>query len=400
MSLFALILLAVYALVVAVWMILHLLLCFYKPKRFFLGTRAQRLQGEEGPFVSILLAAKDEAGSIGDCVRSVLTSEYRNFELIVIDDRSTDSTAAEAAEAAAGDPHFRLLQVKELPAGWTGKMNAVRQGLAVARGELILIMDADTRHTPAALGTAVALQKRRRLDLLSLLPRFDHPNLFSNLVQPLVGVVTFLWKPLPLVNSKRCKWMAMGWGGFLLMKRETLAAVGGLEAVRDRFAADIALVHRFKTTGHRTRLLHAPELISTYMYSSLSELIAGWSRILRITVDNRALLLLATIVLIWIFGLSAYPATVTGLVEQLRGKGRPLPLLLGWLGLMHLVFQISLLGRIYRFSGTSALYALGHLPALAFTVFLTALALVRCRSNHMKWRGTSYQLSTDGRAVG
>src|SRR5262249_46565007 len=159
----------------------------------------------DGPLVSILLAAKDEEGNIGDCIRSVLSSEYRNFELIVSDDRSADGTAREAEQAAAGDPRVRLLRITDLPDGWTGKMNAVRQGLAVARGELVLIIDADSRHTPQTLGAALAVQKRRNLDLLSLLPRFDHRGFFSKLVQPLIGVVTFLWKPLPMVNSRHCK---------------------------------------------------------------------------------------------------------------------------------------------------------------------------------------------------
>lgn len=400
MSTSAWVLLVCYGIVVTVWKVLHVLLLFYKPKRFFLGKDSPQMSDDDGPLVSILLAARDEEGNIGPCVRSVLANNYRNFELIVIDDRSGDRTAAEVEQAAAGDPRVRLLRVAELPAGWTGKMNAVQRGLSAARGEFILIVDADTRHSPQALGAALALQKRRRLDLLSLLPRFDQCGFFRKMVQPLVGVVTFLWKPLPLVNSKRWKDLAMGWGGFLLLRRETLEKLGGLEAVKDRFAADIALVRRFKQTGHRTRLLHAPELVSTYMYDSFGSLVHGWSRILRITVDNRCGLLLATLLLIWLFGLSAYSATAVGLVELIRGKGRPLPLLLGMMGLMHLVFQISCLGRIYRFSGTNPLYALGHLPAMMFTAFLTMLALARSRSNQMSWRGTDYQLSADGRAVG
>ncbi|HXG12316.1 MAG TPA: glycosyltransferase family 2 protein [Gemmataceae bacterium] len=398
MSTSAFVLLVCYGVIVTVWKVLHVMLLFYKPKRFFLGAQAPRLT--DGPLVSILLAAKDEQGNVGDCIRSILAAEYKNFELIVIDDRSSDGTFAEAEQAAAGDPRVRLLRVRELPDGWTGKMNAVQQGLAVARGELLLLVDADSRHTPQTLGAALHVQKRRNLDLLSLLPRFDHHGLFSKLVQPLVGVVTFLWKPLPLVNSRHCRGVAMGWGGFLLLRRPALEAVGGFEAVRDRFAADIALVRLFKRSGRRVRLLHAPELVATSMYTSFPALVAGWSRILRITVDNRALLLVATLLLIWLFGLSAYAATGVGLVELIRGKGRPLRLLLGTMGVMHLVFQISCLGRIYRFSGTNPLYALGHLPALLFTAFLTVLALVRSRSSRMTWRGTSYRLSADGRALG
>src|SRR5262245_52931709 len=183
MSVPAMVVLIGYGLVVTAWKVLHLLLFLYKPRRFFLRATAARLQDGDGPLVSILLPARDEEKNIGPCVRSVLSSEYRNFELIVIDDRSTDGTAAEAEAAAGGDPRVRLLRVRELPAGWTGKMNAVRRGLAKARGELVLIMDADTRHVPQTLGAALALQQRRRVDLLSLLPRLDHPGLFSKLVQ-------------------------------------------------------------------------------------------------------------------------------------------------------------------------------------------------------------------------
>lgn len=400
MSASALLLLVGYGVIVTVWKALHVLLFLYKPKRFFLGPRPNQPVGTDGPLVSIILAAKDEQGNVGDCVRSVLASEYHHFELLVIDDRSADDTARAAEEAAAGDLRFRLLRITELPAGWTGKMNAVRQGLAEARGDLLLMIDADSRHTPQTLGAALALQKRKRLDLLSLLPRFDHHGFLSKLVQPLVGLVTFLWKPLPLVNSRRYRRVAMGWGGFLMMRRQALDAVGGLEAVRDRFAADIGLVRAFKQNGCRIRLLHAPRLVSTSMYTSLAGLVNGWSRILRITADNRAFLLLATFLLLVVFSLTAYPAIAVGLVELIRGTGRRLPLLLGAMGLMHLVFQISLFGRIYRFSGTSPLFALGHLPAMTFAAFLTLLALVRSRSASLSWRGTDYRVNAEGRAAG
>jgi hypothetical protein len=85
------------------------------------------------------------------------------------------------------------------------------------------------------------------------------------------------------------------------------------------------------------------------------------------------------------------------LPSLLRGTGRPFPLILGMMGLGHLVFHISFLTRIYRFCGTHPLYALGHLPAAVFTCFLVTLTMFRCRRRNMLWGGTNYQLSTDGR---
>jgi cellulose synthase/poly-beta-1,6-N-acetylglucosamine synthase-like glycosyltransferase len=393
MSVPALVVLVCYALVVAFWKLLHVVLFFYKPARFFLPASAEQLASDEGPLVSILLAARNEEADIEACVRSVLQSEYRNFELIVLDDRSTDGTALAAERVAAEDSRVRVQRVQELPAGWTGKMNAVRQGLASARGEIVLLVDADTRHTPRTLGVALGLFQERDLQLLSLIPSFDNPSFLLKLLHPLLAFLLFIWKPLPLVNSRRRKRMAMCWGGFLMMRRKTLEAAGGLEAIQGRIAADIALFRHFKQCGHRTRLLHAPELVSTYMYHSLGEMVEGWSRIVRVTVEGRVSLLVATFLGVLLLSLSAYPAAGVGLVELLRGQEGFFPLMLGMMGLGHLVFHIAFLARVYRFGGMNPLYALGHLPATVFACFLLVLTMFRCRSRKMLWRGTDYQLN-------
>ncbi|MCS6851939.1 MAG: glycosyltransferase [Gemmataceae bacterium] len=409
----ALAVLLVYGVIVTFWKVLHVLLFFYKPKRYFLGRRTTPRVGSDGPRISILLAAKDEAGNIGDCMRSVLAARYTNFELIVIDDRSQDGTAAEAEAAAAGDPRVRFLRVDAMPVGWTGKMNAIRQGLTRATGEVLLLIDADSRHHPDTLGTAVAYLERKRVALLSLLPRLEHRCLFSKLVQPMIGALTMFWKPLPWVNSRKRKWLAFGWGGFLMVRRAVLEQVGGLEAVRDRFAADIALVHRVKQAGHRIRILHGPELVSTFLYADRSAIIQGWARLLRITADQRRGLLLTTILALWLLCLTAYPAIVMGLIELFRclgrgyglsevfaGQARELPLFLGLGGVTHLICQLTLLGRFYRISGTHPVYVLGHLPAVVVTCYVLALAYLRTFSGQMSWRGTSYQLTSTGGAGG
>jgi chlorobactene glucosyltransferase len=388
-----LILLVCYALVVTFWKLLHVLLIFYKPARFFLPANGKQLAGDEGSLVSVLLAARNEEAGLDACVRSVLQAEYREFELIVIDDRSMDRTALVAEKLAAEDSRVRVQRIQELTPGWTGKMNAVRQGLASARGEVILLMDADTRHTSRTLGAALGLFQERDLDLLSLMPSFQNPSLLLKLLHPFIAFLLFIWRPLPLVNSRKRKRMAMCWGGFLMMRRKTLEAAGGLEAIQGRIAADIALFRHFKQGGHRTRLLHAPELVSTYMYQSLGELIDGWSRILRVTVEGRIAPLLATILGILLLSLSGYAAAAVGLVELLRGREGLVPLMLGMLGLGHLVFHLSFLARVYRFGGINPLYALGHLPATVFACYLLVVTIFRCRSRNMLWRGTDYQLN-------
>jgi GT2 family glycosyltransferase len=386
-----------YGMVINAWKVLHILFFFYKEKRYFLRPGRPCVDETSQPLVSVLLPGRNEQGNIGDCIRSVLQSQYRNLELIVIDDRSTDGTAAEIAESIASESRARVLHVREIPAGWTGKMNAVRHGLAVARGDLVL--DADTRHRPDTLDLAVAVQQARRTALLSLLPRFEHRTLLSRIVQPLLGAVLFLWKPLMFVNSDRRKWAYIAWGGFLLFKRQALDWIGGIDAIRGCFAADIELARRFKTAGYRIRVYHAPDLISTHLYTSPAEVIAGWSRLIRLTAANRAFLPALTLAVIVGMGLSAYAAIAAGLVELVRGTGRAFPLSLGGMGVIHLLLQIAFLGRMYAVSGSKPRCALGHLPAMLITAYVMLTTLLRRRPQQLTWRDTTYQLTQDGRAA-
>src|SRR5262249_34715942 len=141
------------------------------------------------------------------------------------------------------------------------------------------------------------------------------------------------------------------------------------------------------------------ELVSTTMYASGRSMTAGWSRILRITADHQPGYLIATLLAIAVFGLSAYVAVGVGLAEYLRGSARPLPLWFGAMGLMHWGCQVLLLARVYRMGGSNPIFALGHLPAMLFTSFLTLLALVHCRTPRLSWRGTAYALTRDGRVA-
>jgi glycosyltransferase involved in cell wall biosynthesis len=400
MALPALALVIFYGLIVTLWKVVHILLLFYQPRRFFLHAGKYPGPGPNGPLVSILLPAKDEEVHIADCIRSVLSSEYRNFELIVIEDRSTDGTAREIEKVAADDQRVRLLRIRELPPGWTGKMNAVRQGLAQARGDLFLIMDADSRHSPQTLQSALAAREHHSLDLLSLVPRIENPSFFSKVIQSVIGVVVMLWKPLPWVNSSKPKHRAtaMGWGGFMLLRPQALTAIGGLEAVRDLFAADIGLARLLKRDGFRVRILHAPELVSITA-DSWPASISRWTRTIRIMLDNRSSLVLVNLILIVLLCLTAYPAIIQCVVALIRHRARPFNLVLGGLGVMHLFFQITFLGRLYRMNGTHPIYALGHFPGILFSAWMMVLTLIRCFSSRMAWRGTQYNLSAEGRVA-
>src|SRR4051812_27666149 len=149
----------------APWALVLLLLLY----RF--ATRRPRLRDYEplltGPLVSVIIPARDEARNIERCVRSVLATRYSPIEVIVVDDRSTDGTA-EIVEPATGN-RLKLVRGAEPPPGWFGKQWAIIQGYRVSKGELLLFIDADTRHEPELLPRAVRGLQQERVDLFTVL---------------------------------------------------------------------------------------------------------------------------------------------------------------------------------------------------------------------------------------
>ena len=121
------------------------------------------------PEISIIVPARNEARQIEQCVRSLLAQNYPHVEIIVVDDRSEDDTAAIVARIAGEDPRVRLIAGEILPSGWVGKPWALHQGAQHARGDWLLFTDADTQHEPGATSASLTYARAHNLDVLSVL---------------------------------------------------------------------------------------------------------------------------------------------------------------------------------------------------------------------------------------
>ncbi len=208
-----------------------------------------------------------------------LRQTYPNLEIVVVDDRSTDRTAAIAAEFAATDPRVRLRTIAHLPDGWTGKTHALQQAADDALGDWFWFLDADTRHAPENLAIVMEYARSRGASLASLLPEMRCETFWENVVQPLASIVLMQSYPLLLVNDDRSP-LAFANGQYILVARHAYEAAGGHRAVRDRFVEDIRLAERVKGLGLPIRVAIARGIGSTRMYTSFDQLIRGWSRIL------------------------------------------------------------------------------------------------------------------------
>ena len=156
-----------------------------------------------GPRVSIIIPARNEADSIEAVVRSILASSYRPFELLIVDDRSTDATATIVERLAAEDDRVRHIRGEPLPAGWFGKPWACFQGYREATGDLLLFTDADTTHEPELLARAVGALRAESAGLLTVSPRQLCETFWERVVMPQIWLLLGIRYHPSRVNARR-----------------------------------------------------------------------------------------------------------------------------------------------------------------------------------------------------
>jgi hopene-associated glycosyltransferase HpnB len=204
----------------------------------------------EAPEVAVVVPARNEADVIEPALRSLLAQDYPGaFGVVLVDDGSTDGTATRAA--AIGDPRLTILAGKPKPAGWSGKLWALAQGVAHAEAwtaPFILLTDADIVHKPQHLSALVAAALRHRLDLVSEMVELSCQSLAEHLLVPAFVYFFALLYPFAWVRDPRRSTAAAA-GGTMLIRREALARAGGIAAIRGALIDDVALASAVKPGG-------------------------------------------------------------------------------------------------------------------------------------------------------
>lgn len=343
----------------------------------------------EGPLVSVIIPARNESPVIETVVRSVLATHYRRLELIVVDDRSTDDTAARVTRLIAGDARARLLAGAPLPDGWYGKPWACLQGARAAAGDLLLFTDADTTHGPELLGRAVAALEREHADLVTVAPHQRCVTLWERLIMPQIWLLLGLRYHPGRVTRARRERDAIANGQFILTTRAAYEAVGTHEAVRHEVAEDLALAQTYLRNGRRILFAFARRFMETRMYHSLPHLIEGWSKNMYLGGRRsfphepvaRALvpILLVSAFLFWLVPPAVVVARLAGV--EIRGL---LPASAAAIGLSVLFWALVSIGM-----EIPAVYGLGY-PAGAAMALYIALRSIWRGERRVEWRGRVY----------
>lgn len=344
-----------------------------------------------GPLVSVVVPARDESANIVACLQSILATAYDPCEVIVVDDRSGDDTAArvrETAASAAARGRVRLIAGTDTPAGWFGKQWALVQGYRAARGDALLFTDADTRHGPELLGRAVATLAAERVDLVTVIPRQEMGSFWERLLQPHVFfVLGARVGDLRRINRTRTAWNAIANGQFILTTRAAYEAVGTHARVRDTVVDDLALAQGFVADGRDIFVAHAQGFMRTRMYRSFGEIVAGWTKNLalgapRMLPPSRFL----QVVFPWLMWLPA-----------LAWIGPPVAwAVTGWpfAGVATLA-SLALWTMVYRSEGAPAGFALLYPVAAVVVAGIVIRSAIRGR--RVTWKGREYKTVGVGR---
>jgi chlorobactene glucosyltransferase len=213
-------------------------------------------------------------------VGSVLATNYHQTEVIVVDDRSTDQTAAMVQRLMSEDWRhpLHLVRGRELPPGWYGKPWACYQGYQAAKGDLLVFTDADTRHHPDLLSHAVAVLERERADMVTVVPHQECLTIWERLVMPQICVLLgFRFHP-EVVNRARHPRDLIASGQFILVHRPGYEAAGTHQVVAGEVAEDLVLAQEFGRRNRKIILGFAERLMTTRMYRGLGHMVEGWSK--------------------------------------------------------------------------------------------------------------------------
>lgn len=229
--------------------------------------------------VSVIVPARDEEKNIGRCLSHLLKQDYRDYEIIVVDDRSLDRTGHLAENFKKLSPVvLKVVRVEKLPAGWTGKNHAMTVGAKAASGDWLLFTDADTTHSERSVSSALRAALDGNIDFLTLAPEVKCLSFWENTVQPLAVSSLAIWLDTSELNKPDSKTVLAN-GQFILVRKKAYEASGGNESVKNEVIEDVELAKKVKAAGFKVSFLNGTLLYSTRMYTSLSQIIKGWARI-------------------------------------------------------------------------------------------------------------------------
>ncbi len=278
------------------------------------------------PFVSIVVPARDEERSIEAATRSKCLQDDPGFEVVVVDDRSSDRTREILRGLEAPFPGtLRVVDGVEPPPDWLGKPHALDEGARAAGAthpfDWLVFSDADVVFAPDLLARALAHAERHRLEFLTLLPQMDARTFGERLMVPTIPAAAFCYLPGWLMNVPSARIFGGGGGVFNVIRRDLFDRIGGHGALKASVVDDIQLGRNARLAGGRTGLAFALDSISLRMYHGLPEIVKGLEKNGFFGLLGNVPLAVLTLLLFFLEGEFAYAVLLGGALERALGGG-------------------------------------------------------------------------------
>lgn len=336
------------------------------------------------PFVSFVVPARNEASGIREAVTSFCNQDYPAFEVIVVDDRSTDRTPQILAELQSQFSNLTVVQGTDPPAGWLGKPNALELGWGRAKGDWILMVDADARHAPDLLRRAMAYGLSDDTGMVVVRPRHVTGGVLEAVLMSGVNFFFFVATPMFLVRHSRSALFATGSPVFNLIRRDALEACGGFACLKQAVVDDLEIGFRVKRAGYRLTVAFAGALIGHRMYRGARQTVQGFAKTTYPTIRKTPWLLPIYLAAAVIVSFLPYYGFVAGLAAGRMNIPATISMVL-----MHVVFA----GIAWRYREPWYIVFLNPLRELGWLWVFTRSMILYFRKG-LVWRGRSYPPSS------
>ena len=324
--------------------------------------------------VSVIVPARNEEANLANCLGSLAGQPGLGYEIIVVDDNSTDRTRDIAAGFA-----IKVITADPLPDGWSGKCNACWSGAKVAKGKWLLFTDADTKHSAISIEQGLDEARENNAAILSYSPKQEVHSFAERALMPVIfAELATTYRPKDVSNPNSPA--AAANGQYLLIRRDAYDAVGGHAAVAQAILEDVELAKQVKYAGYKLQF-RLSDAVSTRMYRTISQMWEGWSKNLALLFPNpRGLALRRGIEFVLI--VSTWVGIVIAMVDRNRID-------LAINGLLAATLGGNFLRRIFRahFDWLSNLLAIFGLPL--FTILLLN-SYISHKKGSVRWKGRMY----------
>ena len=345
------------------------------------------------PMVSIIVPARNEERYIRKCVDSLVKQDYHDFEIILVNDESSDKTLEIMNEYQNSYSTIKVLNVNRPDDDWTGKNWACYQGYLISKGDLLLFTDADSYHSENTMSLVVQNIKHYRLDAITVMPRLLCNDFFTKVTLPLLTIFMHTrFSPLK-VNDAKSK-LGYFFGSYFLIKRDTYEQVGSHASVKHEIIEDGALGKKVKEGNFKMRMVRGESYVQTIWARNASELSKAIDRlVIPMFMENRLKLSLLSIVL---FFLLIFPFLIVSLSLTLSIIH---PYVLNFLILLlaGITLVILFLANLIQITMTLFLnkfYSLGLIIGATIIVSRFISSLIRSnRISIVNWRDRIYRIT-------